>query len=114
MGTSVVSRTLGLQRIDGCCSQPLQARERKNRNGGKAEATMEGKRSERVGEGGRRKEQAGGKKGGRCRPERGRNRAGGESRRVELFTDSPDALEEATFHRRTLGLIYRFTQMNPL
>ena len=39
MGLCFVSRTLGLQRIDGC-----------RKNGGKAEATMEGKR-ERVGEG---------------------------------------------------------------
>ena len=49
MGLCLVSRTLGLQRIDGCRSQPVQARKRKNKNGGKAVATVEGKRSERVG-----------------------------------------------------------------
>ena len=28
-------------------------------------------------------------------------------------TDSPNALEEAKLHRRTLGLIYGFTQRDP-
>ena len=55
---------------------------------------MEGKRSERVGEG-----TAG----------RGLGGLGGE-RGWGLPTDSPDPLEEARFHRMTLGFIYGFTQ----
>ena len=38
MGLCFVSRALGLQRIKGCRSQPVQARNKKNKNGGKAEA----------------------------------------------------------------------------
>ena len=49
MGLCFVSRTLGLQRFDGCRCQPVQAR--KKQEWRKGEATMEGKRSERVVEG---------------------------------------------------------------
>ena len=49
MGLCFVSRTLGLQRIDGCCSQPVQARKNKqewqksgSNNGGKAKQTGRG------------------------------------------------------------------------
>ena len=53
------------------------ASKKKSKNGGKAEATMDGKRTERVGEGGRRTEQAGGKKGwGGWGPGRGSWRGG--------------------------------------
>ena len=61
MGLCFVSRTLGLQRIDSCRSQPVQAKE----TGGKAEATitMEGKRSKRVREGGEKEGTGGREKG---------------------------------------------------
>ena len=41
MGLCFVSRTLGLQRVDGCRSQLVQAR-KKSKNGGRVEVTGEG------------------------------------------------------------------------
>ena len=102
MSLCFVSRTLGLQRIDSCRSQPVQAKE----TGGKAEATitMEGKRSKRVREGGEKAGKRVWGEGGGVRLKPGlRGGGGGEGVR----------LEEARFHCRTLGLIYGFTQTNP-
>ena len=54
----------------------------------------------------------GGRGGGRGR---GRGRGGGEATRILVLppTDSPNPLEEAKLHRRTLGLIFGFTQRHP-
>ena len=96
LGPCFVSRTSGLQRIDGCRSQPVQAR---------TKARMAEKRKqqwrESEGKGGRAVERVGGLELG----ERGCERAG-------VGSQSSDPLEEARFHRRTLGLIH--TDEHPL
>ena len=80
---------------------PASASKKKSKNGGKAEATMEGKRSERVGEGTRARGRGLGA---------GVGTGGAEPRwRGAAVGGTP-----ASFHRRTLGPIYGFRGTNPL
>ena len=75
------------------------ANKSKSKNGRKVEATMEGKRCERVGKG---------------TGERGRGLGGGAGGGGGGWGAGADPLEESRFDRRTLGLIYGSHRRTPL